>query len=189
MVALCVGVLIWFFRTRSTAAPRLRAAAIVAAIGIGVFASVSVWNELHQTSGRHTSITVRSEVERQTRDLWKHHPWTGVGLRFFKTPRFAGYQAPNNVNDEIEAEAGVFGVFGFVVFVGGALLGVGRVSGALATAGLCVISGRFAHGLFDIYWTGGTTALPWIVAGMGLASAGVLSSDSPATKAESGTSL
>jgi hypothetical protein len=171
MVALAVGVLIWFFRGSPGANQRLRAAAIVAAIGVSVFTAVSVWGELHQGAGRHNSLTVRSEVEKQTRDLWIHHPWTGVGLRFFKTPRYAGYQAPNNVIDEIAAEAGIFGILGFLVFMGGALIGLGRLHGDLATAGLCVVAARFAHGLFDIYWTGGTTTLAWIVAGMGLAGA------------------
>jgi hypothetical protein len=175
MVALTVGVLIWFFKGSPGANRRLRAAAIVAAIGVSIFTAISVAGELDQgNSGRHTSLTVRSEVEKQTRELWIHHPWTGVGLRFFKTPRYAGYQAPNNVIDEVAAEAGVFGVFGFLIFVGGALIGLGRLQGDLATAGLCVVAARFTHGLFDIYWTGGTTALPWIIAGMGLASAGVL---------------
>jgi O-antigen ligase len=170
MVAVCVGALVWFFRGNSRVTPRLRVVVIVAAIAIGIFTAISVVNEMERGTGRHTSLTVRSEVEKQTRDLWIAHPWTGVGLRFFKTPRYAGYQAPNNVIDEIAAEAGVFGVIGFVVFVAGTLVGLGRLSGDLATAGLCVVTGRFVHGLFDIYWTGGTTTLPWIVAGMGLAS-------------------
>jgi O-antigen ligase len=169
MVALSVGALIWFFRGTPGATPRLRAAAMVAAIGIGVFAGTSVWGELHQAPGTHSSLTVRQAVEKQTRELWIHHPWTGVGLRFFKTPRYAGYQAPNNVFDEIAAEAGVLGLIGFVVFVVGSLVGLGRLRGDLATAGLCVVAARFTHGLFDIYWTGGTTTLPWIIAGMGLA--------------------
>jgi O-antigen ligase len=169
MVALAVGTLIWFFRGTPDATPKLRAAAIVAAVGIALFAGASVWNELHRPAGTHSSLTVRSAVEKQTRELWIHHPWTGVGLRFFKTPRYAGYQAPNNVLDEIAAEAGVLGLIGFIVFVGGSLIGLGRLRGDLATAGLCAVAARFTHGLFDIYWTGGTTTLPWIIAGMGLA--------------------
>jgi O-antigen ligase len=171
MVALAVGTLVWFFRGTPGATPKLRAAALVAAVGIGAFAGTSVWGELHQASGLHNSLSVRSAVEKQTRQLWIHHPWTGVGLRFFKTPRYSGYQAPNNVFDEIAAEAGVLGLIGFVVFVVGSLIGLGRLRGDLATAGLCVVAARFTHGLFDIYWTGGTTTLTWIIAGVGLASA------------------
>ena len=100
------------------------------------------------------------------------HPFTGVGLRFFKTPQYSGFQPPNNIIDEVLAEAGLFGFAGFVIFVFGALKGLGRLQGELAVAGLCVVTARFVHGLFDIYWTGGTTTLAWIVAGMGLAATG-----------------
>jgi O-antigen ligase len=179
MVAGSAGLLIWFFRAGGAgSAPRLRAAAIAAALGLTIFTALSVRAELRHSPGHHSSLTVRTQVEKQTRALWIHHPWTGVGLRFFKTPRYAGYQAPNNVFDEIAAEAGVLGIIGFAIFIGGSLIGLGRLKGELATAGLCVVAARFTHGLFDIYWTGGTTTLPWIVAGMGLTSAmrdGVLS--------------
>jgi hypothetical protein len=184
MVALCVGVLVWFFRGAPGTSPRLRAAAIAAAVGVGVFAGVSVWNQEQQHPGQHSSLTVRSSVARQTRALWIHHPWTGVGLKFFKKPQYAGYLEPTNVADEIAAEAGVFGIIGFFAFVGGALVGLGRLRGDLATAAVCVVAARFAHGLFDIYWGAGTTTLTWIVAGMGLASAGIALRTSPAPQPE-----
>lgn len=124
-------------------------------------------------NNKFSSINQRVVVERATRQLWEKHPLTGVGLRYFKTPRYArlGYQPPNNVLNEILAEAGVFGLLGFLVFVVGSLVSLGRVAGDLGAAGLSVVAGRFTHGLFDIYWTGGTTALPWVIAGMGFAGA------------------
>jgi O-Antigen ligase len=172
LIAAAVGMLIWFFRESGRARGSLRLAAVAAAIGIGIFTAISVNRELNQ--GTYSSFTQRTQVEQATRDLWRTHPLTGVGLRFFKTPQYAGYQPPNNVFDEVMAEAGVFGLAGFVVFVLGSLIGLGRLRGDLATAGLCVVAARFTHGLFDIYWTGGTTTLPWIIAGMGLASASAL---------------
>jgi uncharacterized membrane protein len=169
MIASGVGILIWFFRESGRATGGLRGAAITAAIGISIFAGISINRELNQ--GTYSSFTQRTQVEQVTRHLWKEHPYTGVGLRFFDTPRYAGYQPPNNVFEEVLAEAGAIGLAGFVVFVLGSLRGLGRLEGALATAGLCVVAARFTHGLFDIYWTGGTTTLAWIVAGMALASA------------------
>ena len=168
MVAAAVGLLIWFFRESGRATGGLRTAAVLAAIGISVFTAISINNELNQ--GTYSSFTQRTQVEQATRRLWLDHPWTGVGLRFFDTPQYAGYQPPNNVFDEVLAEAGVLGLAGFVVFVFGSLYGLGRLRGDLATAGLCVVAARFTHGLFDIYWTGGTTTLVWVIAGMGLAS-------------------
>jgi hypothetical protein len=172
MVAATAGLLIWFFRASSKSTRGLRRLAFVVAVCLGVFAAVSIRNELNQ--GTYSSFTQRTQVEQATRQLWKAHPLTGVGLRFFKTARYAGYQPPNNVVDEVLAEAGVFGLLGFVTFVVGSLWGLGRLNGPLATAALCVVAARFIHGLFDIYWTGGTTTLPWIIAGMALASASPL---------------
>jgi hypothetical protein len=167
MVAAGVGLLIWFFRDSGRATGGLRIAALAAAIGISIFASISVNRELNQ--GTYSSLTQRTQVEQVTRQLWREHPLTGVGLRFFDTPRYAGYQPPNNWIDEALAEAGALGLVGFGVFVLGSLVGLARLRGDLATAGLCVVAARFAHGLLDIYWTGGTTTLVWLVAGMGLA--------------------
>ena len=158
-----------FFRKSAGATPGLRTVAIIGAIAISTFTAISVRHELTQRT--YTSLTQRARIEHATHRLWLEHPFTGVGLRFFKTPQYTGYSPPNNVFDEILAEAGVLGLAGFVVFVVGSLRGLGRLQGDLATAGLCVVSARFTHGLFDIYWTGGTTALVWIVAGMGLAAA------------------
>lgn len=169
IVAVVAGLLIWFFRTPSKSSRSLRRIALIIAICLGVFAGISIRNELHQRT--YNSFTQRTQVEQATRQLWKAHPFTGVGLRFFKTPRYAGYQPPNNVVDEVLAEAGVIGLAGFVAFVVGSLWGLARLRGALATAALCVVAARFIHGLFDIYWTGGTTTLPWIIAGMALAAA------------------
>jgi hypothetical protein len=178
MVAVAVGTLIWWFRQSSMATPRLRRLAILGAVGLVVFTAASVKSEF-ASHNPITSLTQRFQVERATEKLWIDHPLTGVGLRFFKTPAYAGYQAPNNVLNEILAEAGVLGFVGFLVFVIGSLWGLGRLKGDLATAALCVVAGRFVHGLFDIYWTGGTTTLVWIVAGMGLASASSVGRDLP----------
>lgn len=168
MVAATAGLLIWLFRTSSRSSRSLRRLAVALAICLGLFAALSIKSELRQ--GTYSSFTQRTQVEQATRRLWKAHPLTGVGLRFFKTPQYAGYQPPNNVVDEVLAEAGVVGLLGFLAFVFGSLVGLGRLQGPLATAALCVVAARFVHGLFDIYWTGGTTALPWIVAGMALGS-------------------
>lgn len=172
MLAFAVGAGIWWFRQPSRASrPFRRAAVLLFAVALVAVVGSTVRDQLRKTDGRlaTTSLTQRFDVERATRQLWIEHPYTGVGLRYFKTSTYAGYQAPNNVFNEILAEAGAPGLVGFVVFVVGSLVGLGRLRGDLATAALCVVAARFVHGLFDIYWTGGTTALPWMVAGMALA--------------------
>jgi hypothetical protein len=46
-----------------------------------------------------------------------------------------------------------------------------------------VVSGRFVHGLLDIYWVAGTTTLPWLIAGMGLAATVTRPVDDPSAPA------
>jgi hypothetical protein len=94
---------------------------------------------------------------------------TGVGLRFFETANYVGYQPPNDDVNEALAEGGAPALVGFLVFISGSIWALARGRGTLATAGLCVVVARFAHGLVDIYWVGGTTTLVWLIAGMGLA--------------------
>lgn len=168
MVGASVGVLVWFFKTPAASSPRLRRVAVVGAIGLAAYTAVSVKNELAQNTG-HSSLTQRTQIEQAAHRLWQAHPLTGVGLRFFKTPRYAGYSQPNNIFDEVLAEAGLPGLLGFIVFILGAFRGMAARAGPLAVAGLSVMTARFVHGLFDIYWVAGTTAIAWIVAGMGLA--------------------
>lgn len=172
MLAFAAGVLIWSLRrpTQLRGVRRRRAIVLLFAVALAFFAALSVREELKAPETTINSVTQRIQIARTTRQLWIEHPYTGVGLRFFKTPAYAEYQPPNDVVNEALAEAGVLGLLGFVVFVIGSLVGLNRLQGDLATAALCVVAARFVHGLFDIYWTGGTTALPWIVAGMALAS-------------------
>ena len=176
MIAFAAGVLIWLFRrpVQPSRSPGRRVILLLFAVALVSVAALSVRDELRTTQQNpFNSVNQRVVIARTTRQLWSDHLYTGVGLRYFKTPAYAGYPEPNDVVDEALAEAGVFGLLGFVVFVVGSLVGLSRLQGDLATAALCVVAARFVHGLLDIYWTGGTTALPWIVAGMALASASV----------------
>jgi hypothetical protein len=187
MVAFVVGALIWSLRRPTQpSGTRRRGLVLLFAVALVFGVALSVRDAL-QAEGTTTinSVTERVEVARATRELWKEHPYTGVGLRFYKTPAYAGYQAPNDVVNEALAEAGVLGLLGFVVFATGSLFGLSRLQGDLATAALCVVAARFVHGLLDIYWTGGTTSLPWIVAGMALASSTSRPNDAPSTKSSS----
>jgi polysaccharide biosynthesis protein PslJ len=168
MVSFVVGILIWLFRERRRASIWLRRAAIVVTLGIAVFAGISLKNQF-AAGDQFSSITYRVQIEHATHRLWEDHPYFGVGLRFFYLPQYAGYSPPNNVVDEVLAEGGVIALGGFVVFVFGALVSLGRLSGGLGAAALMVVSARFVHGLFDIYWGAGTTTLPWLIAGMGIA--------------------
>lgn len=180
MIGFAAGVLIWSFRrpVQPSRVYRRRAILLLFAVALAFVAALSARDQLQVQGAAINSVTQRVRIARTTRQLWTEHPYTGVGLRYFKTPRYAGYPEPNDVVNEALAEAGVLGLLGFVVFVIGSLVGLSRLQGDLATAALCVVAARFVHGLLDIYWTGGTTSLPWIVAGMALASSALPPSSS-----------
>lgn len=180
ILALSAGLLIWFVRIDRDRRRRFGALAVVALVGFTALVGLSIRAQLaRRVVNPHDSISQRIEVESATRELWQAHPMTGVGLRYFSTPEFNGYQPPNNVVNEVLAEAGFPGLIGFVIFVGGSLIGLSRRRDQLALAALCVVSARFVHGLVDIYWVAGTTTLPWLIAGMGLASPRQDSNDDP----------
>ena len=90
MVAFAVGVLIWQFR-RPTRPSRVHRRAIVLlfAVTLVFVAALSVRDELQVQETTINSVTQRIEVAHATRQLWIDHPYTGVGLRFFKTPAYA----------------------------------------------------------------------------------------------------
>jgi O-Antigen ligase len=169
MLAFITGALIWYFRTHRDRRRRQWKFALVFAIAFAVLAGALLRSQLQQNNP-HGSVAQRFQISRETRKLWHDHPWTGVGLRFFARPQYAStYSPPNNVVDEALAESGIPGMIGFAVFLIGAIVAVSRARGELALAGLAVTCGRFVHGFVDIYWVAGTTALAWIIAGMGLA--------------------
>lgn len=170
-VALLIAFLVWVVRAPTQTRRRYLPVAVIAAGAMGFLLYSSVTSQL-ALDDRHDSIDQRVEVETATRELWLANPIAGVGPRYYKTSGFVGYQPPNNVVNETLAESGFVGLLGFVVLVAGSAVACWRSQGQLALAATCVLLGRFGHGLLDIYWTAGTTTLPWLITGLGLAGAG-----------------
>ena len=169
MLAVVVGSAVWVLRSEAGQRRRLLPVIAVIAVGLGTLAWNSVQEQL-VSGDQHSSLEQRFDVEAQTRALWEEEPLLGVGLRYYNTPQYEGYQPPNNVLNEALAESGVPGLLGLVVLVTGATVAAWRAQGALAVAATCVLLSRVAHGMVDIYWVAGTGTLPWLILGMGLAS-------------------
>jgi O-antigen ligase len=173
MLALLLGTVVWLCRVDTERRQRYWKPFLGLGVLFAVVAGLSLSEQVdRQAPTSHDSLTQRIGGETRILALWQEHPVTGVGIRFFALPEFAGFQPPNNLINEILAEAGFPGLFGFLVFVVGSVWALWRCQGNLAIAGVCVVAARFAHGLVDIYWVGGTSTLPWLIAGMGLAAAG-----------------
>lgn len=166
MLEVVIGAAIWLAKSRHARRRATRLVALVIGLTLAVGVGLSVRAQLN--SGTYTSLTQRFVVEAQTQKLWEQHPWTGVGLKYFVLPEYAGYQAPNNVLDEALAEGGFPALAGFAIFMIGSLVALSKSRGSFAVAGLALVAGHFAHGMVDIYWSAGTVTLAWIVAGMAL---------------------
>ena len=150
---------------------RLTALAVAVGLSVVTFASVKHQFDASTDSFNNGSIGVRYQAEHITQRIWRSSPVTGVGIRYFNTGNFGpGVIASNNaINSEL-AESGVIGATGFLVMQG-VILYAGfrrRRDGGIALVGLGVVLGSLTHGMVDIYWSAGVTALPFMLLGIGL---------------------
>lgn len=146
--------------------------AVLAAASLAVFIYTSVRDQYNNSNVATSSVGVRGNVEKATRQVWHTSPIHGVGLKYFNTNQYGPFaQAANNVVDNELAESGVIGLTGFVVLQGTVLAaGFRRGRGEqLAAAGFGVVAGLLAHGMVDIYWAASGVTLPFIIMGMALA--------------------
>jgi O-antigen ligase len=173
-LAASVGLFVAFVLTGRLHKRGTKVLAVLVAAGLGVFVYTTVRSQLDhpQTVVSTSSIGVRFNVERVTRNIWRTSPIYGVGLKYFNTQQYGPFaQAANNVVDNELAESGDIGLAGFVALQGVVLfagLRRGRKE-PLAAAGFGAVAGLLAHGMVDIYWTAGTVTLPFMAMGMALA--------------------
>jgi hypothetical protein len=173
-LAASVGLFLAFVLVGRLHKRAVKALAILVAAGLALFVYTSVRAQLDGSAAEvsTSSIGIRFNVERATRNVWHTSPIYGVGLKYYNTGKYGPLAvAANNVVDNELAESGVIGLAGFIVLQG-AVLGASLRRGRrdqLAAAGFGVVAGLLAHGQVDIYWTAGSVTLPFILMGMGLA--------------------
>lgn len=167
-----LGGLVWYFR--SVRHEQGRAARFLGLVVLGVLAYVAITSVQSQLTQQRTtdikinSLTQRTQVEKATRNLFRTSPEVGVGLRFYNTPKYSTYQAPNNVFDESLAESGLVGTAGLAALVVVPVAALWRVRDPLAVAAMAVLANSWFHGQIDIYWANGQS-FTWLVVGAGLA--------------------
>lgn len=171
MLAAVTGLLVVVFRAPERLTKQQVAAGVIIGAVFVTFAVLSVSSQLNQQQEdvRNSSLGVRFNVEKVTREVWRTSPLVGVGLKYFNTGQYGYYaQAANNDIDNELAESGVVGLVGFVVMQGGVMVALFRRREPLAAAALGVVAGQLLHGMVDIYWTAGATSLSFLIAGMAL---------------------
>jgi len=181
MLALVVGIFVWFFRTHSDYRKRSFIIAAVLAIAFLAYAGDSVSSEVSNTVATQTtnSVAVRNKTEDATIALWRTSPVFGVGIYYYMDPIYPEMNrylvVPTNAVVEALAEGGIVLAAGFIIFNVGALSVLLRYRNPLAVAGLACVADRLVHGMVDIFWTAGDASLPWLIVGMGMAQAAIMS--------------
>jgi polysaccharide biosynthesis protein PslJ len=174
MLSAVGGLLLAFMLDPRGHSRRTRALTVFIALGLGVFAFLSIHDQLNQTQAdrQNGSLGVRFNVEKVTREVWRTSPITGVGLKYYNTGDFGRFAvaANNDVDNEL-AESGVIGLVGFVALqsltIGAAVRR--RRDGKLVAAAAGVVLAHLLHGMVDIYWSAGVVTLPFLILGMALA--------------------
>ncbi len=170
-----LGVLVAFAMNPKAHDPRLKifAGLVTAVLGVGAYISIHHQLSLDQNDLNNSSVGVRFNVERVTRDIWRTSPVVGVGMKYFLTGKYGPYaQPPNNVVDNELAESGLIGLAGFILLqLSVAAAGIRRRGSPLVAAAVGAVAGQLLHGMVDIYWSAGVVTLPFLLLGMGLAGA------------------
>ena len=180
MLALVVGIFVWFLRTRSDYRKRGFIIAAVLAAGFLTYAIYLVSGEIanKQATQSTNSVAVRNKTEDATIALWRTSPVVGVGIYYYTDPAYQEVNrflvAPTNAVVEALAEGGIVLAAGFIIFNVGAVSVLLRYRNPLAVAGLACVADRLAQGMVDIFWTAGNSSLPWLIVGMGMAQAAVM---------------
>lgn len=164
ILALVIGLVVACVNSR--AIRRQAKPLIVLLIPLALFAALSLRDQLNGTDSGHSSITERARYREQAMEAWRASPALGQGMRFFKSGDFELKSDPHNVIVASLSETGVVGLVALLGLITTAVAVLWPVRKPLAVAALAVLVGRFAHGVFDIYWVAATQTLPWLVVGM-----------------------
>ena len=121
---------------------------------------------------RFSAVGSRAIYRDESLAVWHRSPVTGAGLKLFNEPGSGLSGEPHNYIFLALAEGGLFSLAGVIWLQLGVLETLRRQRSVWGLAAMAVIVGRATHGLFDIYWLGGTGSLCWFLAGIALGEPG-----------------
>jgi hypothetical protein len=112
------------------------------------------------------SVAIRGSQISAAIHVWHLSPFLGEGMRFYNLPQYVTVTAPPNVVIDNLASTGIVGSLAFVFLVVITMRTMYRLPPAIGTLGLVLLLGHYVGGLFDIFWLGGPTVGPLIIAGV-----------------------
>jgi O-antigen ligase/polysaccharide polymerase Wzy-like membrane protein len=119
-----------------------------------------------RTNPKFNSVSIRVSQLDAALHVWHMSPLFGEGMRFYNLPQFVSVTAPPNVLIDNLASTGIVGslAFFFLVFV--TTRTMARLPAAFGTLGLAILVAHYVDGLFDIFWIGASSTIPFIIAGV-----------------------
>jgi hypothetical protein len=112
------------------------------------------------------SVAIRVGQISAAMHVWRLSPILGEGMRFYNLPQYVAVTAPPNVVIDNLASTGILGSVAFIFLVVITMRTMYRLPYTLGTLGLVLLLGHYVGGLFDIFWLGGPTVGPLIIAGV-----------------------
>jgi hypothetical protein len=141
-------------------------------IGLGLLPAVGLlyysFSVNAKNNPKFNSVSIRFDQINAALHVWHLSPILGEGMRFYNLPQYLYVTAPPNVIIDNLASTGVVGSAAFVFLVAVTMRTMIRLPYALGTLGLVVLLSHYVDGLFDIFWMGGPTVAPIIIAGISI---------------------
>jgi hypothetical protein len=147
---------------------RSRSRLIVVALVPVVIVLYYSFSSAAKNNPKFNSVSIRFSQISAAVHVWHLSPVLGEGMRFYNLPQYAYVTAPPNVVIDNLASTGLVGSVAFLFLVFITMRTMFRLPYALGTLGLVILLAHYVDGLFDIFWIGGPTVAPIIIAGISL---------------------
>jgi O-antigen ligase len=171
MAGLALALVVLVMRTQTKGRERRSRVillAVAAALGVVL---VMVRNQV-SSGNEFNSFFQRVDWFGDSIRIWKTDPLFGVGLRWWYTDRFdVAFQPPNGTL-EMLSTAGIVGLIGFVVMLGGAVVALWKIDLRYGLPAVMVVLSRIVQGQLDLFWVAVQTSIPFLIVGICLGAQG-----------------
>lgn len=165
LIALGVALVVVSFRRRGQ---QPRSVLALTAVGPAVLFVGTLLRDQVAEGNRFNSWFQRLDWFEESIAAWIEAPLFGHGLRYWTQEGApTSFQPPQAVL-EVLASAGVIGLAGFVVSFAGMAVILWKLDPEYGTIAFALIFARLIQGQFDLFWVGGTTTVPFLIAGVAL---------------------
>ncbi len=134
-----------------------------------------------ESGNKFNSLFQRIDWLSDSLKVWQTDYLFGAGLRWWYTDRFPVRFQPPNAEAEVLSSAGLIGLVGFIVLMGGTLRVLWKLDPTYGVlAGSAVLS-RLIQGQLDLFWVSAQVSIPFVIAGICLGAQARAQSQAPAT--------